>query len=367
MANLSKTLRNGALKIDILQYADGRFGFDWQPDEYDRKRVRLRSLADAEERARELLGATKAGTVDLLKIEPDEYAEFLRWRSERRNARPVPELVQRFLATKELRGLSEKHLRGLKSTLNLFAKSFPCSVGKLSRLGVEAWLEGRGVGPRRWNNVLADIVALIRFARRDGSIGTDLTPVELIERKKVEVTVSTYSPAELTAILRAVDSEWLPTIALGAFCGLRPEEIAPEQRNAKDGIRWENILWNKAKVDVPASVSKTRRRRFAPLPDAAAAFLQPWRGARGPVAPERRFCHYLPRLKRADKSIVWKADALRHSFASYRLAILKDIQELSLEMGNSPAMIHSHYLDLKHEDEAERWFGLRPSMALLDR
>jgi integrase len=364
MSNIVKTLRNGALKLDILQYSDGRFGFDWKKDHYDRERVRLRSFEAAERKAKILLGSTKAGTVDLLKIDPDEYAEFLRWKSERRNAMPIPELVDRFLETKKLKGLSVKHLRGFDSTIVEFQKAFTGPIDKLNRLGVEAWLEGRRVGPRRWNNILADIVALIRFARRDGAIGTDLTPVELIERKKVFVTVLTYTPEELKAILAAVDHEWLPAIVLGAFCGLRPEEIAPEERNRKNGLRWENVLWTKGKVDVPPSVSKTRRRRFAPLTDAALAFLKDWRGASGPVAPTARFCHYLPKLKRADKSIAWKPDALRHSFASYRLAILRNIHELSLEMGNSPAMIHTHYLDHKHEYEALQWFGIRPNLAL---
>jgi hypothetical protein len=36
---------------------------------------------------------------------------------------------------------------------------------------------------------------------------------------------------------------------------------------------------------------------------------------------------------------------------------------LALELGNSPAMIFTHYLDLKHRDEARKWFGIRPVKA----
>jgi hypothetical protein len=56
----------------------------------------------------------------------------------------------------------------------------------------------------------------------------------------------------------------------------------------------------------------------------------------------------------------WRPDALRHSYASYRLAITEDAPSLSLEMGNSPAMIFKHYLDLKHKEEGEAWFSLEP-------
>lgn len=360
MAIVLKTLRNGALRIDILKYEDGRYGFDWQRGKYDRKQIRRRSQEKAEAEAHALISTMKGGTVDLLKIDPSEYAEFLVWKATRRRSQPLEIIAERFLKSKRSKGLSAKHLRGVESTIDDLVAAFPCSIDELTRENVEAWLELRKVGARRWNNILADIVALIRFARRDGAIGADLTPVELIERKQVTVNVLTYSPDELKAILAAVEHEWLPVIVLGAFSGLRPEEVAPEDRSEKQGLDWKNILWDKKKVDVPAAVSKTRRRRFAPLTPAAAAFLQGWKGKTGPVAPDKRFCHYLPKLKKKNEAIIWKPDALRHSFASYRLAILKDIQELSLEMGNSPSMIHTHYLDLKHAGEAKKWFGIRP-------
>jgi hypothetical protein len=57
----------------------------------------------------------------------------------------------------------------------------------------------------------------------------------------------------------------------------------------------------------------------------------------------------------------WKSDALRHSYASYKLALTHDMAALALEMGNSPTMIFRHYLDLKHEDEAKAWFAVLPS------
>lgn len=361
MAKFLRTVKQGGLKIDILHYADGRYGFDWQTNEFDRKQIRRRTQEGAEKKAKELIEESKAGVVDLRDVDLDDYAEFLRWRSQREKAQPVKKLVERFLAVKNSKGLSGKHVRGIESTLSDFQRAFPCLVTELTREKVESWLEGKEVGPRRWNNILADVVALVRFARREGVIGAELSPVELIERKKVTVKILTYTPAELKEILSSVAKEWMPVIALGAFCGLRPEEIAPENRNEKEGLKWENILWSKNKVDVPAAVSKTRRRRFAPLPDAAKAFLAEWKTSKGHVAPGgQRFCHYLPKLKRANERITWKPDALRHSFASYRLAVLKDIQELSLEMGNSPSMIHAHYLDLKHEDEAAEWFSIRP-------
>ena len=58
-----------------------------------------------------------------------------------------------------------------------------------------------------------------------------------------------------------------------------------------------------------------------------------------------------------------KPNALRHSFASYRLALLGDAAKVAFEMGNSPQVVHSHYKNLVTPAEAERWFAIGPSEA----
>lgn len=360
-AEIVKTRKNGALRIDIRVYGDERYGFDWTVAKGERKQVRSRSLQAAIEEADRLLGSAEAGKLDLLKIDPKEFAEFLRWKAEHRRDTQVALLSKRFLASKRTKGRSAKTVSGLAYTLDEFGKRFgEYKLHELTRENVEKWLDAQGVGPRRWNNLLADIIALIRFGRRDGAVSTEITSVEKIERKRVSHKIETYTPEELEKLLRCVWKEWRPVIIFGAFCGLRPEEICPEKESGKQGIRWEHVLWEKGKVDVPAEIGvRSRRRRFAPLTDAARAWLEPWRNEKGPVAFERRFWHYLPQLKRSS-GVEWKFDALRHSFASYRLAIINDVQALALEMGNSPTIIFRHYLSLKHVDEAEKWFGIRP-------
>ena len=54
--------------------------------------------------------------------------------------------------------------------------------------------------------------------------------------------------------------------------------------------------------------------------------------------------------------IKWKHNALRHSYASYRLASEQNAAQLALEMGNSPTMIFRHYRELTTPKEAKRWW-----------
>ena len=56
----------------------------------------------------------------------------------------------------------------------------------------------------------------------------------------------------------------------------------------------------------------------------------------------------------------WKNNALRHSYASYRLADVKDAACVALEMGNSPAMLFRNYRELVTEQQAHEWFALMP-------
>lgn len=320
----------------------------------------MATLESAKERGRELVGLGEAGRVQRMEIDPDEYAEFLQWKARKKQGAAIPVLVKDFLAAKEEQGVARVTLRELTGSLTDFAKTFSGSITDLTRKEVEAWLNARQVGNRRWNNIRAAIRALHHFARRDGLLPVEMMPVEKIAKKRAPVKVETYTPEEMERLVQSVPQEFLPHVVIGGFCGCRAEEVTPYAWNSsKPGLRWENILWDKGKIDVPAEVSKVRQRRFAALTDAAAAFLAPWKGKRGPVVETWPHFRKVREWYKAAE-VVPKANGLRHSFASYRLALTKDAPALALEMGNSPGMIFRHYLDLKHEDEAERWFALRP-------
>jgi len=51
---------------------------------------------------------------------------------------------------------------------------------------------------------------------------------------------------------------------------------------------------------------------------------------------------------------------LRHSFISYRIAKIKNANEVALEGGNSPNIIFRHYRELATEEEADAWFAIVP-------
>ncbi len=54
-------------------------------------------------------------------------------------------------------------------------------------------------------------------------------------------------------------------------------------------------------------------------------------------------------------------NGLRHSYISYRLAVLHDTARVALEAGNSPEVIFAHYRELVTPEAAEAWFKVKPA------
>jgi hypothetical protein len=67
----------------------------------------------------------------------------------------------------------------------------------------------------------------------------------------------------------------------------------------------------------------------------------------------------MSRLSRA-LGIEWPPNVLRHSFISYRIAIVQSADQVALEAGNSPSIIFKHYRELTTPEVAEKWFAILP-------
>jgi integrase len=149
---------------------------------------------------------------------------------------------------------------------------------------------------------------------------------------------------------------------MGAFCGLRTAEILR--------LDWRDLNLERRLITVEADKAKTQARRIVPLCSAAVEWLRTVAQKDGRVAPftrENWLSEALTaavnkaRKKAGSKTkFAWQRNALRHSFASYRVAEIKNVDQVALECGNSAKMIFTHYRELATEDDARKWFGTRP-------
>jgi integrase len=338
----------GGLSCTLWPCADG----SWRWHYYSggrRKTASARNLDDARQRAKEHLKALRSG-IPHTRLNRADVEEFFRWKQSRELSVTVEEAAKQYLDSRT--GVSDHHLRTLKADVDKFKdRHAKRKISEITPADIAAHLDGQKGGPRRRNNIRGSLIAWFRWCRSRQLLPDETVVVEHVEKLRVPPkSIELFTPAELTAILAACGDDWQPAIAIQAFCGLRTEEVSR--------LRWSAVMPEKKLIEVAASISKTRRRRLVPMPDNLLAWLPESVDASEMVAPYEGTEPLIKRLVRA--GITWKKNGLRHAFGSYRCAVLRDVAQVAFEMGNSPAIVMSHYNEAQELATALEWFAILP-------
>jgi len=270
----------------------------------------------------------------------------------------VSKVVEEFLAEKWRQQLSAYHQRDLKIRLGRFAADFKLPINRILHSELGLWLNGLKVKARTWNNYRAALASLFKFAKERKHLPAEWAELEVLQPIHMKPrTVQLFTPDEMGLLLTECKPSFLPVLALGAFAGLRSEEI---QR-----IKWADFKWDwsrekdRGHILLRSEITKTSRTRTVPILPNLAEWLRPWSERSDRVCdyadPSKAKCMLAQRL-----GLTWGRNALRHSYISYRLALLQDIAQVALEAGNSPSVIHKSYLELVTPKEALKWFEIRP-------
>jgi integrase len=269
--------------------------------------------------------------------------------------KPVADAVREMIAQKKNEGLSDVYLYDLRYRLGAFADAFACDVSSLTPDDVRSFFDSIKLGPRSFNNFVAALKTFGRFASERGWLFKDVDLLGSIKRRKErKAPVEILSPQEMAALLSHSTPELAPCLALGAFAGLRTEEILKLDR--------ADVTRRPGFIEVAAHKAKTATRRLVPIPDNLSRWLAlvPRVGERIWPHPKGRFVRELARAA-AKSGLRWRRNGLRHSFISYRLAEIQDVNRVALEAGNSPQMIFRHYRELATPEQARSWFGVAPT------
>ncbi len=158
---------------------------------------------------------------------------------------------------------------------------------------------------------------------------------------------------EFRRVMEAANPEVLPCVAIMGFCGVRTSEI--------EFLTWEKVFGIEGYIELNAHRTKTAQRRLVPCPTVLYAWLKQYRDRTGLVW-KRTFTAFEKTYQalRVKAGITGKQNCMRHSFASYRMAILNDAPKVASEMGNSPPMIYRNYRKLVTPQQAEQWFAVYP-------
>jgi integrase len=265
----------------------------------------------------------------------------------------VGEIVDELLNAKQNAGLSDRYIETLRTYLNRFADSFQTNIGSIHTGAIALWLDSLKLGPRSRNNVRQAIVTLFNFARRRGYLpkgeNTEAADVETVRDHDGEIAILT--PAELSKLLRKSKPLYQLYFALAAFSGIRSAELLR--------LEWNEINFEKGHIEVKARKAKTATRRLVPIQPNLAKWLEPHRSGKGKLFKSRRTVDSAIKFAKRLR-IPWKANCLRHSYATYRLSIIPDAGRIALEMGNSPAKLFTNYRELDRQNHGPEWFAIEP-------
>ena len=171
--------------------------------------------------------------------------------------------------------------------------------------------------------------------------------------------------AEVKLFLRAAmtiqEGRLLPSVVLGLFMGLRPEEIAR--------LEWKHVDLEQKLIRIQGDVAKLRHRRVIEIPENTVVWLRQCTekpimatNIRKDVDKIRRLTGYRGSFHRKEDENLkpWPQDVIRHTAVSYHLAYGKSEDDTAGWAGNSPTTIHTHYRGLVNPQDAAAFWALTP-------
>jgi hypothetical protein len=317
------------------------------------------------------------------------------WRRQHVKELPAIELgkliaeLKLFLQQKKRDGVT---VAGLESILKPLGESFQnVSVGAIITAELERHLASLHLAPRTLNNHRAGIVRLFNYAKgrylpKDEPTAADT--LELISQPE-RGAIAIYKPWEFKALLgwlvqrsrkaktpkaRNRLEGLLRCELLGGFGGVRTIERCRMEATA---IKAQAIsaTYPHGYVEVKKGVAKrhrTAKRRLIPIQANFAKWIVAFPFPEGPISPYRhpsslaraatREIHALNKERaRAGLPLISRPEnGERHSYASYRLPVLKSAGALAIEMNNSEEEIEDNYFELAPPEDVEGWWLIEP-------
>ena len=268
-------------------------------------------------------------------------------------------------------------------------------AASITRPQAEAWILEASTVSKQASRYRA-LHALFRFGVRREYFGKN--PVAGLDKppERPPDRVDIFTPAEAEGVLRAAqerEPRLVAYLAVGMFAGVRPQ-------NELARLDWSDINLETGKITVTRSTSKTDRVRHVEIQPNLKAWLKsvPKAHRKGRLFFNRRALfrvlgrewpqdkrkaeraakearaaklgHKLPgpkpepKPKPKEKPLRWSPDIMRHTFCSYRQAVLGDIGKLCFEAGNTPDIAKAHYLNPRvSAADVELFWNILPTKA----
>ena len=285
-----------------------------------------------------------------------------------------PTVHQALEAYMQDKHVSSRYLEYLKYHCSRMDQDWgPRAISGLTVLDVERFIKRPSWGLRaRWNSMTA-VRTFLHWAERRGLMQSNPAQKLAAEIRRPDARKEFLSPDEMQLLLNLTqdDTVMRAFLCLGGFAGLRTIEI---QR-----LEWRDLDFESKEPEIhvrPEAIKKTRGGWTERYVRMEPAFLRhcPTPGT-GPMIPwtVRIFGDRLRALKdRMAETLEsqgrpeaarwrqdWPHNCLRHSFASYHLAIREDAGATAYQMGHTaPGTLYREYARAVRRADADRWWAL---------
>lgn len=271
---------------------------------------------------------------------------------------PVGNLVEAYTSGLARENRSEHYVKTTRARLTSFVRLFPKDISAITVEDVESFLS-RYLNERTRCNERTTLISLFRFAQRRGYLPMNqfTAPEQTTRPKYYAPEPAILTPWELTQLIAAARPRFLPHLILGAFCGIRTNEI---QR-----MTWENWNPDECCFILGSSITKTSRRRVIetePMVAEWVNYLLPKTGGLNvPIVPRGKIVQKEIYRTARRAGVPWKYNGLRHSYASYHLALHRNAARTSRNCGHSITILEGTYYQNVTQSAAAAWFSLTPS------
>jgi integrase len=294
-----------------------------------------------------------AGMDDLLTV----VREGIKILETRNKSRPFGDIFDDYIASKKRSEVYKKSLERSRKRLGGLAKMMMTDV---TAEILETHLAG--LKPTYRDALLREIRAVFGYAlKRKWCVENPVKNMDFESPPVGERQV--FSVKECTQLLNACVTkhpDLLAGIAIGLFAGVRVFEVMR--------LTWEDVALKEKMLDLPAEITKRKRKRSIPIEPALLAWLRKAIKLRsektGPILPFSSYNDFRNRIRvlAKDAGVKWHQNAMRHSYASYWLEQNNDLNKLALYLGHVGGLdvLQRFYHRSVRTKEAKAFWALRP-------
>lgn len=285
-----------------------------------------------------------------------EVADFyIRYAMPPKGPITVAEAVEKFLEAKARANRRPRYLKAMAdSYLSPLQRAFSGRiVNEITTEEMRRFIYGKPRAPKTVMNYLKSLDVFFNYLIKEGHC--TMNPQTRIEKPmlgdgKTTFLAVEHAKAMLQYGLHANRKPECACMALVLFCGVRVEEV--------ERLTWADVRLQTRRVHLEGAATKKRKRRINEISENAWEWLSRCQ-SEGDVAPK----NYDNRMRavRREAKVKYEQNAMRHSFASYHVAMHEDAAKTAFMLGHPDAnLLYNTYRDLAPKEHAILYWDIVP-------